>query len=59
MNNLISEFKINIFKVTKIFFSYGELLPYKSEVTEQLQHLYSKKVGKMVFPIVIIRPDNI
>ena len=58
MDNLASEFKINIFKVTKISFSYGELLPYKGEATEQLWHLYLKKVGKVVFPIVIIRPDN-
>ena len=54
----MSEFKINIFKVTKIFFLYGELLPYKDKVIKQLQHLYSKKVGKVVFPAVITRLDN-
>ena len=58
MNNLTSEFKINIFRVTKISLLYGELLPYKGEATEQLRHLYSKKVGKVVFPTVIIRPNN-
>ena len=58
MDNLVSKFKINIFKVTKIFLLYGELLPYKGEVTEQLRHLYLKKVGKVVFPIVVIRPNN-
>ena len=59
MDNLASEFKINISKVTKIFLLYGELLLYKGKVMEQLQHLYSKKVGKVVFPTIIIRPDNI
>ena len=32
MNNLASEFKINIFKVIKTPFLYSELLPYKGEV---------------------------
>ena len=59
MDNLASEFKINISKVIKIFLPYSKLLPYKGEVTEQLQYLYSKKVGKVIFPAVIIRPDNI
>ena len=59
MDNLVSEFKINISRVIKIPLLYGELLPYKDKVTEQLRHLYSKKVGKVVFPIVIIRPDNV
>ena len=54
----MSEFKINISKVIKISFLYGKLLSYKGKATEQLQHLYSKKVGKVVFPTVIIRPDN-
>ena len=58
MDNLASEFKIDMSKVTKISLLYGELLLYKGEVTEQLRHLYLKKVGKVVFPIVIIRPDN-
>ena len=47
-----------MFKITKISLLYNELLPYKGEVIEQLQHLYLKKVGKVVFPTVIIRPDN-
>ena len=55
---MASEFKINIFKVIKILFLYNELLPYKDKVIEQLQHLYSKKVGKVVFPTVIIRLNN-
>ena len=59
MDNLASEFKINIFGVTKISLLYGELLPYKDEATEQLQYLYSKKVGKVIFPTIIIRPNNI
>ena len=58
MDNLVSEFKINIFKVTKIFLLYGELFPYKDKAIKQLQHLYSKKVRKIIFPIVIIRLDN-
>ena len=57
-NNLASKFKINISKVTKIFFLYGELLPYNSEVIEQIHHLYLKKVGKVVFPTVVIRLNN-
>ena len=59
MDNLTSEFKINVSKVTKTPFLYGKLLPYKDEAIEQLRHLYLKKVGKVVFPTVIIRPDNI
>ena len=59
MDNLVSEFKIDMFRVIKIFFLYGELLPYKGEVIEQLQYLYSKKVGKVVFPAVIIRLNNV
>ena len=55
---MASEFKINIFKVTKTPLPYNKLLPYKSKATEQLQHLYSKKVGKVVFPTVIIRLNN-
>ena len=35
MDNLVSKFKINVFKVTKILFLYGELLPYEGEATEQ------------------------
>ena len=58
MDNLASEFKINMFRVTKIFFLYGELLPYKGKAMKQLQHLYLKKVGKVVFSTVIIRLDN-
>ena len=58
MDNLASEFKINVFKVTKISLLYSELLLYKGKVTEQLRHLYSKKVGKVVFSVVIIRPNN-
>ena len=58
MDNLVSEFKINIFKVTKIFFLYGELLLYNNKVMEQLRHLYLKKVGKVVFPTIITRLDN-
>ena len=45
-------------KVIKISLLYGELLPYKGKVIEQLRYLYSKKVGKVVFPIVITRPNN-
>ena len=59
MDNLASEFKINIFKITKTPLLYGKLLLYKGEVTEQLRHLYSKKVGKVVFFTVITRSDNI
>ena len=55
---MTSEFKINISRVTKILLLYSELLPYKNKVIEQLRHLYSKKVGKVVFPTVITRPDN-
>ena len=55
---MTSEFKINISKVIKISLLYSKLLPYKNKATEQLRHLYSKKVGKVVFPIIIIRPDN-
>ena len=58
MDNLVSEFKINIFKIIKISLSYGELLPFKNKVIEQLRHLYLKKVGKVVFPTVIMRPNN-
>ena len=58
MDNLASEFKINMSKVTKISFLYGELLPYENKAIEQLRHLYLKKVGKVVFSAVIIRPDN-
>ena len=58
MNNLASELKINVFRVTKTPLLYGELFPYKGEAIEQLRHLYSKKVGKVVFPTVITRPDN-
>ena len=58
MDNLVSEFKINIFKIIKIFLLYNKLLLYKGEATEQLQHLYSKKVGKVVFSAVIIILDN-
>ena len=47
-----------MFRVTKIFLLYSELLPYKGKVTEQLQYLYLKKVGKVMFPTVIIKPDN-
>ena len=47
-----------MFKVTKIPLLYDKLFPYKGEVTEQLQHLYSKKVGEVVFPAVIIRLNN-
>ena len=54
----MSEFKINVSRVTKISLPYSELLPYKDKVTEQLQYLYSKKVGKVVFSAVIIRLDN-
>ena len=59
MDNLISEFKINVSEVTKISFLYSKLLLYKGEAIEQLRHLYLKKVGKVVFPAVVIRPDNI
>ena len=59
MNNLASKFKINISKVTKISLPYEKLLPYKNKATEQLRHLYSKKIGKVVFPTVIIKPNNI
>ena len=55
---MASEFKINIFKITKISFLYRELLPYNSETTEQIRYLYLKKVGKVVFPAVIIKLDN-
>ena len=55
----MSEFKTNIFGVIKLFLLYSELLLYKGKATEQLRYLYSKKVGKVVFPVVIIRPDNI
>ena len=58
INNLISEFKIDIFKVIKVFFLCGELLPSKSEVTEQICHLYLKKVEKVIFSIVVIRLNN-
>ena len=58
MDNLASEFKINISGVIKISLLYNELLPYKSKATEQLRHLYLKKVGKVVFPTVVIRPNN-
>ena len=58
INNLASEFKINILRVTKISLLYRELLPYKNKATEQLRYLYSKKVGKVVFPTIVIRPDN-
>ena len=58
MDNLISEFKINISEVIKIFLLYGELLLYKDKAIEQLRHLYSKKVGKVVFPAVVMRLDN-
>ena len=54
----MSKFKINIFKITKISLLYSELLPYKNKATEQLRHLCSKKVGKVVFPTVIMRPNN-
>ena len=47
-----------MFRVTKISLLYGKLLLYKDEAIEQLQHLYSKKVGKVVFPAVVIRPNN-
>ena len=56
---MASEFKINIFRVTNISFLYGELLLYNIKVTEQIHHLYLKKVGKVVFPTVIIKSDNI
>ena len=59
MDNLVSKFKINVSKVTKIPLPYSELLPYKGKVIEQLRHLYSKKVGKVIFPTVIIRPNNV
>ena len=58
MDNLASEFKINVSEVTKTPLPYSKLLLYKGEATEQLQHLYSKKVGKVVFPAVITRPNN-
>ena len=58
MDNLASEFKIDVSGVTKTPLPYGELLPYEGEATEQLRHLYSKKVGKVVFPAVVTRPDN-
>ena len=58
MDNLASEFKINISEIIKTPLPYSKLLLYKNKVTEQLQHLYLKKVGKVVFPTVIIRPDN-
>ena len=48
-----------MFGVTKTSLLYGELLLYEGEATEQLWYLYLKKVGKVVFPIVVIRPDNI
>ena len=58
MDNLVSMFKINISKVIKISLLYGKLLPYKGKATEQLRYLYLKKVGKVIFPIVVIRLDN-
>ena len=58
MDNLASEFKINIFRVIKISLLYGELLLYKGKVIKQLRHLYSKKIKKVVFSTVIIRSDN-
>ena len=58
MDNLIIDFKINVLKIIKIFFLYGELLPYNSKATEQIRHLYSKIVGKVVFSTVIIRLNN-
>ena len=45
-------------KIIKIPLLYRKLLLYKGEVTEQLQYFYLKKVGKVVFPIVVMRPDN-
>ena len=54
----MSKFRINVSEVIKIPFLYKELLPYKDKATEQLRHLYLKKVGKVVFLIVIIRLDN-
>ena len=55
---MASKFKINISGVTKTPLLYEELLPYKNKATEQLRHLYLKKMGKVVFPVVITRPDN-
>ena len=55
----MSKFKINMSEITKISLLYGELLPYEGKAIEQLRHLYLKKVGKVVFPTVITRPDNI
>ena len=34
MDNLASEFKVNMSEVIKIFFLYGKLLPYKGKATE-------------------------
>ena len=53
------EFKNNKSKVTKISLLYIKLLLYKGKVTKQLQHLYSKKIRKVIFPTVITRPNNI
>ena len=36
MDNITSEFKINMFKITKISLLYGELFPYKGKAIEQL-----------------------
>ena len=58
INNLASEFKINVLEITKIPLLYRELLPYNSKAIEQIRHLYLKKVRKVVFSIIIMRPDN-
>ena len=58
IDNLAGEFKINILGVIKIFLLYRELIPYNNKATEQIRYLYLKKVRKVVFPTVIIRPGN-
>ena len=59
INDLASKFKINILGITKIFFLYEELLLYNSKATEQIRYLYLKKIGKVIFSIVVTRLNNI
>ena len=57
INKLAVEFKAIGDKAPATPLPYKELIIYKDEIEPTWQYIYAKKVGSIIYPAVIIRPD--
>ena len=48
MDKVVRGFKIDVAGITKTPLPYGGRVPYEGESTDQLRHVYAKKVGSII-----------